>query len=169
MASRMLRPIALVASLATIAIVALSGPAGAQAPANTQIAGIGTFDPDVVCTDMGDEFTILMKGSLVGCWYTTVLNVVQETSSGIYQERGTETFVGCLVEDGVEVACGSFDTTYFFNAKYAPDGSELHGRCTHPIVSGSGTGGFEGATGRVDFKDDVETGEYVYRGHISLA
>ena len=25
-----------------------------------------------------------------------------------------------------------------------------------------------GATGRVDFKDEVVTGEYIYRGHVSL-
>ena len=42
------------------------------------------------------------------------------------------------------------------------------GVCQHPIIVGSGTGGFEGVTGRVDFKDDVVTGDYPYRGHISL-
>jgi hypothetical protein len=47
-------------------------------------------------------------------------------------------------------------------------GSEVRGRCEHPIVAGSGTGGFEGATGRIDFKDDVVAGEFLYRGHISL-
>ena len=35
-----------------------------------------------------------------------------------------------------------------FTAKYAVDGAEIHGRCEHPIVSG--TGDFEGATGRVE-------------------
>ena len=47
-------------------------------------------------------------------------------------------------------------------------GSELHGRCQHPLVEGSGTGGFAGATGRLDFKDEVATGLYFYRGHIKL-
>ena len=56
-------------------------------------------------------------------------------------------------------------------SQWDPDvssGSEVHGRCQHPIVAGSGTGGFAGATGRADFKDDVVTGEFLYRGHISL-
>jgi hypothetical protein len=66
---------------------------------------------------------------------------------------------------------GTFATTYKFTSKWDPDastGSEVHGRCEHPIVADSGTGGFAGATGRVDFKDDVTTGEFLYRGHISL-
>jgi len=167
MTSALLRGVALVASLATIAIVGVAGPAAAKGPANTQIGGVGTFDADVNCTEIGDLYTIEMTGSLEGCWYTTVLDVVQETSSGIYQERGTETFIGCLVDGGVALACGSFDTTYHFTAKYAPDGSEIHGRCHHPIVGG--TDDFEGVTGRVDFKDDVVTGEFDYRGHIKLA
>jgi hypothetical protein len=45
----------------------------------------------------------------------------------------------------------------------------LGGRCQHPIAAGSGTGGFEGATGRLDFKDIIgDTVTYVYRGHIEL-
>ncbi len=63
---------------------------------------------------------------------------------------------------------GTFTTTYKFEAKFAPDGSEIHGRCQHPIVDGSGTGGFEGASGRLNFKDIVETGEYLYKGHIDV-
>ena len=56
-----------------------------------------------------------------------------------------------------------------FEAKLASDGSEVRGRCQHPIVSGSGTGGFAGATGRLDFKDIIEDPiTYVYRGHIFL-
>jgi hypothetical protein len=87
--------------------------------------------------------------------------------SGVYQERGEEVFVGSF-EGGSE---GTFTTTYNFSSKWEPDvtnGSEVRGRCRHPIVAGSGTGGFEGATGRLDFKDDVVTGEYLWRGHISL-
>ena len=64
---------------------------------------------------------------------------------------------------------GTFATTYKFESKWDPDvstGSEVHGRCQHPIVAGSGTGGFEGATGRVDFKDEVTTGQNFYWGHI---
>jgi hypothetical protein len=37
------------------------------------------------------------------------------------------------------------------------------------MVEGSGTGGLEGATGRLDFKDIIGNPvTYVYRGHIAL-
>jgi len=163
---RLIRVVVGAALVAGIASVGWAGPSAASGPANHQLSGVGTFDDDADCTEIEDLFTIKMTGSLVGCWYTTALDVVQETPSGIYQERGTETFIGCLVDDGEEIACGSFDTTYKFTAKFAVDGSEIHGRCQHPIVSG--LEGFLGATGRVDFKDDVETGEFNYRGHIKL-
>ena len=64
---------------------------------------------------------------------------------------------------------GTFTTTYRFEAKLDRDGSEVRGRCQHPIVADSGTGGFTGATGRVDFKDIIgDPITYVYRGHIRL-
>jgi hypothetical protein len=146
---------------AVTALVLMAAPASAAG--NTQIAGVGTFDGDGACTEIPSFFTMQMVGDLVGCWYTDTLEVVQSTPSGVYQERGTETFIGCL-SDGT--TCGTFSTTYKFTAKYAVDGAEIHGRCQHPIVSG--TGNFEGITGRVDFKDDVQTGEFNYRGHIEL-
>jgi hypothetical protein len=34
------------------------------------------------------------------------------------------------------------------------------------MVKGSGEGVFEGATGRLDFKDDVSVGNFPYRGHL---
>ena len=109
-----------------------------------------------------------MTGSLEGCCYTKVATARDNgTPSGVYQERGEEVFVGSL-DGGPE---GMFATTYKFTSKWDPDvstGSEVHGRCQHPIVEGSGTGGFDGATGRADFKDEVTTGEFFYRGHIKL-
>ncbi len=80
----------------------------------------------------------------------------------MYQERGEEIFVGTL--DGGPL--GTFATTYKFSSKWSPDvctRTEVHGRCQHPIVAGSGTGSFTGVTGRVDFKDDVATGCFLYR------
>ena len=106
----------------------------------------------------------MLRGSLTGCWYTDVQQV-KTTPSGVYRERGRELFIGRL--DGRRP--GRFTTTYQFEAKFAPDGSEVHGRCQHPLVPGSGTGGFAGATGRVDFKDIIgEPVTYVYRGHIAF-
>ena len=151
--------------------MALSAPAAA---ATNHILGIGYLDTAGDCGDppagyagYGD-FTLVMTGDLEGCWYTDIVTAIDHGSpSGIYQERGKEIFVGSL--DGGPV--GTFTTTYQFNSKWDPDvstGSEVHGSCQHPITVGSGTGGFEGVTGRVDFKDDVVTGDYPYRGHISL-
>ena len=152
-------------------VAALSAPASA---ATTQIAGVGVFDSTDECrpppsgyADFTD-FTMLITGDLEGCWYTKVLTSSDHGApSGVYLETGEEVFVGRL-NGGPE---GTVATTYRFESKWSPDvstGSEVHGRCQHPIVKGTGSGGFAGATGRVDFKDEVTTGEYFYRGHIKL-
>jgi hypothetical protein len=153
-------------------MVTVSSPAGA---ATHQISGVGVFDTAGECPGPPtgyEDFTsiapLVMTGSLEGCWYTKVVTARDNGSpSGVYQERGEEVFVGSL-DGGPQ---GTFATTYKFTSKWDPDvstGSEVHGRCQHPIVAGSGTGGFEAATGRLDFKDDVATGEFLYRGHITL-
>lgn len=143
-------------------------PAGAaNSGGNIQIGGVAKIAAADDCTEIDDLFTLKLAGSLEGCWYTTVLEVVQQTPSGGYQERGNETFIGCLV-DGSSRTCGSFDTEYHFEAKFQtqPPFAEIHGRCQHPILRG--TGGFAGVTGRVDFKDDVVNSCFFYRGHITL-
>ena len=64
---------------------------------------------------------------------------------------------------------GTFRTTYQFTAKYedcANLGGEIVGRCQHPIIASSGEGVFAGVTGRLDFKDDIEAGNFPYRGHL---
>lgn len=152
-------------------VVALAAPASA---ATTQISGVGVVDETGECgppppgyADFTD-FTMVLTGDLDGCWYTKVLTSKDRGApSGVYLETGEEVFVGSL-NGGPE---GTFTTTYRFESKWSPDvstGSEVHGRCQHPIVKGSGSGGFAGATGRVDFKDEVTTGEFFYRGHITL-
>jgi len=149
-------------------LVALSAPASA---ATNQISGVAVFDTEGVCLPAPagyEDFTQVMTGSLAGCWYTNIETQKDNGApSGVYIESGKEIFVGTL-NGGPK---GTFTTTYQFESKWDPDvstGSEVHGRCQHPIVAGSGTGGFEGATGRVDFKDQVTTGEFFYRGHIEL-
>lgn len=150
---------------AVAAALAMAIPA--IAAGNTQIRGVAQYDEscDAEPGAIPSQFTMRLTGDLVGCWYTPGWDVTVSTPSGVYQERGTEKFVGCFA-DGT--GCGTFETTYTFTAKYAADGSQLHGRCQHPIVKGSGTGVFEGATGRLDFKDDVDCGVAHYRGHIKL-
>jgi hypothetical protein len=132
----------------------------------TQISGIGYYAAPGQCTDpegQGDSYTLIMTGDLAGCHYVFV-----ETSrcspGGAYSETGTETFVGLY-----KGARGTFRTTYLFTATYKDCPNfvgEIAGRCEHPIVDGSGQGVFEGVTGRLDMKDDVETGNFPYRGHF---
>ena len=151
--------------LAVALSIGLAMPASAG---TTQISGAGVFNNDCQPpvgsppADPGDYPPIDLSGSLVGCWYTYVSSS-QFNRSGTYIERGTEVFVGCW--NGL---CGTFETTYSFTAKYVDDtfAEEIHGRCHHPIVDG--TGDFAGMKGLVLFKDDVINLKIDYRGHISL-
>ena len=165
-------------TLTTLAAVALIGvvwtaPSPALAEGATQISGVAFFDDpllDPPCDDpegVGADYALVMTGDLEGCLYTFVDHETVESSpSGTYRETGTETFVGRY---GNSEEVGTFETTYRFEAKYEDVDNlsgEIFGRCQHPIVEGSGTGIFEGVSGRLDFKDDVETGEFFYRGHL---
>lgn len=158
-------------AVAMLASLLLALPAPAHA-ANHQLTGTAFFNPpppDTLCPDPPPAYNsyppIVMTGSLDGCWYTHIIGTPRTTQGGVYLESGTELFVGQL--DGGPA--GTFTTTYKFEAKLNADGAEVRGRCQHPIVSGSGTGGFAGATGRVDFKDIIgDPITYEYRGHISL-
>ena len=141
---------ALAVAASVLAVLAMPASAG-----TAHVSGIGVFNdlcqppvgspPD----DLGDYPPIDLTGSLHGCWYTYVTSS-KFNRSGTYQEKGTEIFVGCL-----NGPCGTFETTYTFTAKYVDDtfAEEIHGRCHHPIVGG--TGGFAGAKGVINFKDDV--------------
>jgi hypothetical protein len=102
-------------------------------------------------------------GDLDGCLYTFV-ETAESSPSGAYRETGTELFVA---SHGVSM----FETTYRFEAKYEDVDTlsgEIFGRCQHPIVEGSGTGIFLGVSGQLFFKDDVEAGNFPYRGHLLL-
>jgi hypothetical protein len=132
----------------------------------TQISGIGFFAGPGQCNDpegQGSSYALIMTGDLEGCHYVFV-ETARCTPGGAYQETGTETFVGLYTG-----APGAFKTIYLFTAKYrdcANLAGEIAGRCQHPLVAGSGEGVFEGVTGRLDMKDDVETGSFPYRGHF---
>jgi hypothetical protein len=135
----------------------------------TQISGIGYLDLDGECDDtegQGSSYNLTMTGDLEGCHYIFI-----ESSScspgGAYAERGTETFVGWYHGER-----GTFQTTYLFTGKYTDCAhllGETVGRCQHPIVADSGEDVFEGVTGRLDFQDDIEAGNFPYRGHFRWA
>ena len=160
-------------TLATLAAVALidvvwTAPSPALAEGATQISGVAFFDDTGECDDpegAGANFALDMDRDLEGCLYTFV-KTAESSPSGTYRETGTETFVDSE-EDGTVV--GTFETTYRFEAKYedvTDPATEIFGRCQHPIVEGSGTGIYEGVSGQLFFKDDVESGTFLYRGHL---
>jgi hypothetical protein len=156
-----------VTALAVVALinVALAFPSPASAEGATQISGIGYWAGPGECTDPegeGSDFALKMTGNLAGCLYTFVETSVC-SPSGTYRETGTEVFV----EQGS--GNDTFMTDYQFEAKYQDCTNlvgEVFGSCQHPIIAGSGKGIFEGVTGRLDFKDDVEAGNFPYRGHL---
>ena len=163
-----LRATKLTAAVAASMLAVLAMPASAG---TTQVSGMGVFNDGCVPpveagippADLGNYAPIDLSGSLVGCWYTYV-SASKLNPSGTYIEQGTEIFVGCF--NGT--TCGTFETTYTFTAKYVDDtfAEEIHGRCHHPIVGG--TGDFAGAKGVLNFKDDVVNLKFDFRGHISL-
>ena len=158
----------LVVLTAAIAVVAVQAAAGAGATVvrgDQLIAGTSTSCPGA------PEGTYRMAGDLVGCWFTDEFNVVQENPGGGFKASGTEHFQGCLDTNhngscGVGEPSGRFDTTFTFTAKFAPSGDEIHGRCHHPIIGG--TGAFTGASGELSFKDIPSEGRFPYHGPLNF-
>ena len=134
----------------------------------TQVSGIGFYATAGECDYESQDaaYAIKMTGDLEGCLYAFI-DDFECSPSGTYREEGREYFVGTY--NGQP---GTFWTTYKFEARYegchngAPEGAEIFGRCQHPIVAGSGTGVFNGATGQINFKDDIEAGNFPYRAHL---
>ena len=133
----------------------------------TQISGIGYFATSGECDyqSQGAVYAIKMTGDLQRCLYAFI-DDFECSPSGTYREEGREYFVGTYNGQS-----GTFWTTYKFEAKYedcdgGPLGAEIFGRCQHPIVTGSGTGVFAGVSGQINFKDDIEAGNFPYRGQL---
>ena len=153
--------------LTLVMLATMVRPSTVFAQGVTQISGISYWPNDGECTDpegAGADYAVKMTGDLEGCHYTFVQTAVC-TPGGAYVETGIETFVGQFHGES-----GTFMTTYRFTAKYdnCTNFVEQVGRCQHPIIESSGTGIFEGATGRIDIKDDIAAGNFPYRGHLDL-
>ena len=174
----------LVTSAALIAVLVCAGSAlahgssvrvsGIQGPYDATAGAPGdpcaAVDPETGQVPMGS--INVMAGSLIGCWYTDTFTPISSTPSGVIHATGSEHFVGCL-DIGRTGQCahrdptGTLALTYRFEFKLDPvTQHEVWGHCEHRIVSG--TGGFEGAVGRIDFTDNVANGTAPYRGHIRL-
>jgi len=151
------------AALCVAAAFALAPSTASNArPAPDQVSGLMTPDnPSApTCVDIPDALgSYVVTGTLTGCWYIDGASTWQENGNGGLLAAGTETFVGCLGSD-----CGRLHTTFTFTAQFADDGTEIHGRCHHPIVSGEGD--FEGATGVINMHD-LPNGCATYAGHVS--
>ena len=134
-----------------------------------QLSGVGFYATAGECdfVNQGAAYAVRMTGDLEGCLYAFI-DEYECSPSGTYREIGREFFVGTYNGQS-----GTFWTTYKFEAKYegcsengAPLGAEIFGRCQHPIVGGSGTGVFNGVSGQLNFKDDIEAGNFPYRGQL---
>jgi hypothetical protein len=71
--------------------------------ATARLSGVGVFDTTRACPEPPagyedfTDFTMVMTGSLDGCWYTKIIRATDNgIPSGVYQERGEEVFVGSL-------------------------------------------------------------------------
>lgn len=151
--------LSLVAAMLLVSLVpgvASAAGKGATVLTGTQLAA-GS------CEDGG----YAMTGSLVGCWWIDTFESRSDPGRSTYVATGTEHFTGCLGS-----TCGTFYTTFSFTAKTDgpwPTSAEIHGRCHHPVVGG--TGGFAGASGEISFHDvvDVDPPYYPYWGNVQLA
>jgi hypothetical protein len=106
-----------------------------------------------------DLIQIMTGDDLQGCLYVFVDSFTC-SSNGVYVEYGRETYVG----SGAPGDNGTFETTYRFVANFPSEEecntftNQIRGRCQHPLVAGSGTGDYEGATGKFQLTDNIEEG-----------
>lgn len=166
----------LVAGAVLSATIVLGYGASAEAGGVTQVSGVGTLASDSNGTDPGidpiapcdgpqaatADYGLVLTGDFEGCVYGVIETASYNERNGIYNEWADETFVNAD-------KTGSFMMREHFTARFDPDtGDQIFGRCQHPIVGDSGTGVYDGISGRLDFKDDVDAGVADYRGHYKL-
>jgi hypothetical protein len=149
-----------------VLVVAIALPAGAAAAGSGAVVVRGIQLAYGTCGPNSDGYQ--MTGDLEGCWWITEFDPQSPESRHNLRATGTEHFDGRI--GSLE---GTFDTFFQYTAKF--DGpwvssAEIHGRCHHPIVAGSGTGDFAGITGQLSFHDgvDVDPPYYPYWGSVRI-
>lgn len=155
------------------AMAVLTLGVGPAAAAGATVVSGAQSAPVATCAGQSSLGTFVMSGDLVGCWYTDTADLVSASAGGTAVFAGTEHFTGCIDADhngscGGSDPTGTWHTTFTFTAKFDANGGEIHGRCHHPIVSGSGD--FANASGVISFHDIVD-GSVVtsrYSGPVSL-
>lgn len=153
----------LIAQPAGASVISVSGVQELASPGNPCI----TADP----VPGGSPFIFTMSGGFNGCWY--VVDAIDKfQDNGALHETGHELFVGCL-DRGADGSCtgdptGTLAFSYVFTGKFDPATfEEIKGRCHHHVDEG--TGAFVGASGIVNFKDDVAAEIATYSGNIKVA
>jgi len=149
----------LMAAIFGILLTFAAMPSAMASSGATQVAGLLAPDTEGVCVgEASVQPPGVVTGSLNGCWYITSITKQSDNPAGGFYAAGTETFAGCLAD-----SCGRLFTTFTFTAKFASDGSEVHGRCHHPIVGGDGD--FIGASGEINMHD-LPNGCATYKGNL---
>lgn len=145
---------------ATLTAVTLAHAATNQVDGTQHFVGFGA-----------EAIVYEMHGDLVGDWLTPYESFACKEQPKTVQCWGEETFDGFLDLNGNgSLDSGEPNGTLAFTFKFSGSASG-NGRCHHPIVDGSGTGGFANATGQLTFKDRLGAcGELntTYSGHISI-
>jgi hypothetical protein len=160
-----------VLAVVVLTLAALGLPVPAQAASGAiVVTGLQTYVTQGECYDPEAIASYEMTGGLLGCWYITAIDSEVGHPGGTVKVSGTETFIGCIDADGNETCDGEggeFDTTFTYTGKYTGD-SYSHGRCHHPISSG--TDAFANAKGLINFHDNIgdDEGTADYSGPISL-
>jgi hypothetical protein len=155
----------------------LAATGAASASGTVQVDGIQTLVSLGNPNDPADDL-YWMDGygggrpALIGLWQTRTFDFGVITPSGVFTATGTEEFQGCLDANG-DRSCGASEPSGTLLMSFEASGkfdlatfTEQHGRCHHPIVSG--TGDFADATGVFRFKDDPVAGCAYYSGHLTL-
>src|SRR4051812_30743220 len=106
--SRLAVLLALAGALAIVAVQAASGAGGGAVIVRGDQLVLPSSTSCPVEPGTVDGGTYLMRGDLVGCWYTDVFTVTQQNDNpgGHFKASGTEHFEGCLNTNGDD-ACGA--------------------------------------------------------------